>query len=103
MSFICFVCTWGMIVFAFYRSVQTFKAGQAHLARLHQVPCSRCQYFTQDYNLKCTVHPYEALTEEAISCLDFEEASLRPAYPTLANYLEQSTKAVVKPSLTVSH
>ena len=83
-----------MILFAFTRLLQTLKAGQEHLARLHQIPCSGCQYFTGDYSLKCTVHPYEALTEDAISCLDFEKAILQPAYPTLARYLEQSAKTV---------
>lgn len=102
MSFICFVCTWAMIIFAFSRSIQTLKAGRDHLASLHEIPCSQCQYFTQNYSLKCTVHPYEALTQDAINCLDFEEASLRSAYPALSRYLEDSAKTV-KSSLTGSH
>ncbi len=40
--------------------------------RMHQIPCSRCRYFTQDYFLKCTVHPKKALSEEAIGCRDYE-------------------------------
>lgn len=40
--------------------------------RMHQIPCSRCRYFTQDYFLKCTVHPMKALSEDAIGCRDYE-------------------------------
>ncbi len=39
--------------------------------RLHQIPCAKCQYFTGNHHLKCTVQPCFALTEEAINCLDF--------------------------------
>jgi hypothetical protein len=102
MSFILLICTWGIIISAFFRVIQTLKAGRDYLIRLHQIPCSRCQYFTQDYSLKCTVHPYEALTEEAINCLDFEASSLRRTYPALARYLEQSAKDI-KPDLTAGH
>jgi hypothetical protein len=54
---------------------QGFSRGFEQVARMHQVPCNRCAYFTGDYNLKCTVNPYRALTEEAISCRDFERAT----------------------------
>jgi hypothetical protein len=39
---------------------------------MHQIPCSHCQFFTANYQLKCTVHPIEALTEEAIHCPDYD-------------------------------
>ncbi len=60
---------------------RTFKQGWNHLRQLHQVPCSRCAYFTGDYRLKCTVHPVHALTEDAIGCKDFEPASSSPTPP----------------------
>lgn len=50
--------------------------GMRRLQRLHQVPCSRCTFFTGDYRLKCTVHPCKALSEEAIGCLDFEPTTI---------------------------
>lgn len=49
------------------------RDGIARLRRLHQIPCSRCAFFTGDYRLKCTVHPLTALSEEAIGCRDFEQ------------------------------
>ena len=50
----------------------TFKSGINYVKRLHQIPCSRCTFFTGDYRLKCTVHPYSALTETALNCTDYE-------------------------------
>ncbi|MEB3884716.1 hypothetical protein LKE08_14890 [Lyngbya sp. CCY1209] len=48
------------------------KEGLDRLKKLHQIPCSRCAFFTGDYRLKCTIHPCKALSEEAIGCLDYE-------------------------------
>ncbi|MEL7495484.1 MAG: hypothetical protein AAGJ95_16185, partial [Cyanobacteria bacterium J06554_11] len=53
---------------------KTFKRGVNQLKQMHAVPCSQCAYFTGDYRLKCTVNPLTALTEDAISCLDYEPA-----------------------------
>lgn len=57
---------------------KTLIRGQTTLQRLHQIPCHRCAFFTDDYRLKCTVHPYKALSEKAIDCLDYEPAVKRP-------------------------
>ncbi|MGB3692529.1 MAG: hypothetical protein WA896_08375 [Spirulinaceae cyanobacterium] len=38
---------------------------------MHQVPCSNCQFFTNDYRLKCTIKPNIANTEQAIDCSDY--------------------------------
>lgn len=56
---------------------KTFIRGQTTLQRLHRIPCHRCTFFTDDYRLKCTVHPHKALSEEAIDCLDYELAVKR--------------------------
>lgn len=63
--------------------VVAVKDGLDRLKRLHQIPCSRCAFFTGDYRLKCTVHPCKALSEEAIDCLDYEAIApcRRPADP----------------------
>ena len=42
---------------------------------MHQIPCTKCCFFTGDYRLKCTVNPSVANTEQAIDCLDFLEQS----------------------------
>lgn len=38
---------------------------------MHKIPCSQCQYFTNNYRLKCTLQPLIANTELAIDCPDF--------------------------------
>ena len=38
---------------------------------MHQIPCTKCRFFTGDYRLKCTVNPHAANTEKAIDCPDF--------------------------------
>ena len=45
--------------------------GVQDVKTLHEIPCSRCRYFTGEYHLKCPVNPRAALTEAAIDCLDF--------------------------------
>jgi hypothetical protein len=44
-----------------------------YLNQLHQVPCSRCVFFTGEHRLKCTVDPLKAMSIEAINCRDFEQ------------------------------
>ena len=59
------------LLFWVWRLFHTLQQGTSYVRRLHQIPCSRCAYFTGDYRLKCTVHPVSALTEEAIDCRDY--------------------------------
>ncbi|MEA5418260.1 hypothetical protein VB712_03420 [Spirulina sp. CCNP1310] len=40
-------------------------------ATMHRIPCTQCQFFTNQTVLKCTVHPDWANTETAIFCRDF--------------------------------
>ena len=49
--------------------------GTATVKRLHQIPCAGCVYFSEDYALKCTVRPSDALSEAAIDCPDFRPRS----------------------------
>lgn len=62
------------------QGIQSFRQGQDYLRRLHEIPCSQCQFYTHCAALKCTIHPHEALTEAVISCQDFE-----PTYRELHN------------------
>jgi hypothetical protein len=55
-------------------ALKSLRKGWINLVRLHQIPCDRCAFFTGEFNLKCPVHPYKALNEKAIGCLDYEPA-----------------------------
>ncbi|MDJ0531038.1 MAG: hypothetical protein QNJ70_00870 [Xenococcaceae cyanobacterium MO_207.B15] len=43
----------------------------ARAKRMHQIPCTKCCFFTNDHHLKCTIKPYIANTEQAIDCSDY--------------------------------
>ncbi|MDJ0675590.1 MAG: hypothetical protein QNJ36_09465 [Calothrix sp. MO_167.B42] len=63
---------WGLMILFFCSAWHTLKIGTEHLRKMHQIPCSGCDYFTNDYRLKCTVNPIKACSEDAIGCIDFE-------------------------------
>jgi len=71
------VCLWLVLVGFLWSIGEAFIQGRANLQRLHQIPCCGCSFFTNDYHLKCTVHPNTALSEAAIDCLDYEPAIKR--------------------------
>ena len=45
----------------------------AEAKRMHQIPCTKCRFFTGDYHLKCTVNPHIANTEQAIDCSEYQQ------------------------------
>jgi hypothetical protein len=63
---------WGLTVGSFWSLYGLLRDALQTTRRMHQIPCSRCRYFTQDYFLKCTVHPKKALSEDAIGCRDYD-------------------------------
>lgn len=69
---ICFVCAWSLVILAAWSMWSAAKDGIATAQQMHQIPCTGCQYFTDDYRLKCTVNPSIANTEEAIECTDYQ-------------------------------
>ncbi|MBD2494922.1 hypothetical protein BCD64_06465 [Nostoc sp. MBR 210] len=69
---LCALSAWTIMVLLFWSVWTTLEKGIIFLWRLHQIPCHKCEFFTNDYRLKCTVHPKKACSEQAISCLDFE-------------------------------
>lgn len=69
---ICFVIAWTIIILVclnlWTATKDTIKTAQ----KMHKIPCHNCQFFTNNYRLKCTVNPYIANTEEAINCKDYQ-------------------------------
>ncbi|AFY49104.1 hypothetical protein Nos7524_3307 [Nostoc sp. PCC 7524] len=68
----CALSAWAIMILLLWSIWRTLKKGISFLWRLHQVPCHNCEFFTNDYRLKCTVHPKKACSEQAIECIDFE-------------------------------
>jgi len=70
---LCFLMAWlilGVTVGTIYNAI----ASTIHQAKeMHKIPCTGCQFFTNDLRLKCPVQPKIALTEDAIGCRDYWE------------------------------
>ena len=78
-----------------YRAIYSLKKGFDYLEKLHEIPCSKCMYFTGDYRLKCPVNPLAALSEEAVDCRDFQASFNRSS---LANCQTFKTTNFLKSS-----
>lgn len=57
------LCGWSLVSYAI-DAVNRAKI-------MHQIPCTKCRFFTGDYRLKCTINPHVANTEAAIGCNDY--------------------------------
>lgn len=68
----CAFCAWAIVILSIASFGLMLNKGTNHLKKIHDIPCSGCDFFTNDYRLKCTIHPYKACSEEAIGCIDFE-------------------------------
>ncbi|MCU0568513.1 MAG: hypothetical protein MUF49_18195 [Oculatellaceae cyanobacterium Prado106] len=66
-----FLAAWIFLILASWECWSMVQLGVRMTRQMHRIPCSSCMFFTGDYFLKCTVHPSEALTEEAIACRDY--------------------------------
>lgn len=78
---VCIVLAWGFTALLLWNLVVAVRRSAASVRKLHSIPCAGCQYATRDYRLKCSVHPVEAFSEQAIDCRDFEpiETGFHPA------------------------
>jgi hypothetical protein len=69
---ICFVTAWTVILLLVWNLWSTARESVQTAKQMHQIPCANCQFFTNNYRLKCTVHPSVANTEAAIGCKDYQ-------------------------------
>ncbi|MBD2462328.1 hypothetical protein H6G89_14875 [Oscillatoria sp. FACHB-1407] len=69
---LCFVFAWLVMLMVAWSIWSAVRDSFTNAKQMHRIPCANCQFFTNDYHLKCTVHPDTALSEEAVSCMDYE-------------------------------
>ncbi|MFN6484076.1 MULTISPECIES: hypothetical protein [unclassified Nostoc] len=69
---ICFVVAWTVTILLVLNLWTAARDSVSTAKQMHQIPCTGCQFFTDDYRLKCTVRPSIANTEEAIHCRDYQ-------------------------------
>ena len=97
LNILCCTSVWLLVAGFIWSVCLAFRDGIRHLKKLHQIPCNRCQYFTGEHLLKCTVHPCKAFSEDALNCLDFEARTSRvPTIPRRVCHTHVS-KALAQP------
>lgn len=69
------VMAWGLFAVLILTLITAIIDVNKHSRKMHQIPCTDCQYFTGNFYLKCSVNPDIANTELAISCRDFRKKS----------------------------
>ncbi|MDZ7965954.1 MAG: hypothetical protein RMY64_00350 [Nostoc sp. DedQUE08] len=69
---ICFVVAWTVTILVVLSLWTAARDSVSTAKQMHQIPCTGCQFFTDNYRLKCTVRPSIANTEEAIYCRDYQ-------------------------------
>ncbi|MBD2106973.1 hypothetical protein [Nodosilinea sp. FACHB-13] len=70
---------WAMVLVSVLAILLAVDDGMQRLRRLHQVPCFHCQYYTNSPYLKCPVCPFDAGSEAALCCTDYQPAACTPA------------------------
>lgn len=73
---LCFCFAWSFIFLLGWTLWQGIKDTAMRSRQMHQIPCTRCQFFTNTHYLKCTVRPSIANTEQAIYCSDYYSQDL---------------------------
>jgi hypothetical protein len=72
---VCLVCAWIFVAMLFLTLKNAVSAVADRAKQMHQIPCTNCQFFNNDYRLKCSVNPHIANTENAIDCCDYRDRS----------------------------
>lgn len=68
---LCFLSAWLLSALVLLTVFGAAKDIVERSKQMHQIPCSDCQFFTNNHRLKCTVNPHIACTEEAVGCSDY--------------------------------
>ncbi|MFN6558839.1 MAG: hypothetical protein RMY28_003415 [Nostoc sp. ChiSLP01] len=82
LAHVCFMIAWGILVYLVScfckaledppQNVTQDKDEIVSIKTVQQHPCKKCQFFKNNYYLKCAVHPDIALTKEALNCSDYK-------------------------------
>jgi hypothetical protein len=72
LGMICLLVAWLTVFAAIGNAIVGLTAAARRGRTMHQIPCSRCAFFTNDYRLKCSVDPIVAGSEAAIDCPHYE-------------------------------
>ena len=51
---ICFISAWAIMTLIAWSLYSAVRDGVATTQKMHQIPCTNCQFFTGYYRLKCS-------------------------------------------------
>ncbi|WP_414514017.1 hypothetical protein [Nostoc sp. PCC 9305] len=81
LAHISFMFVWAIVVFLVSSVCKALEDPPENAAQdkdeivsikhLEQHTCKKCQFFNNNYFLKCAVHPTTALTKQALNCSDY--------------------------------
>ncbi|WP_392533471.1 hypothetical protein [Nostoc sp. C117] len=80
LAHISFLLVWGIVVYLvsyFCKSLENATQNKDEIVstkHLDQHPCKNCQFFNNNYYLKCAVNPSTTLTKEALNCSDYKSS-----------------------------
>ncbi|NJN62743.1 MAG: hypothetical protein HC795_15585 [Coleofasciculaceae cyanobacterium RL_1_1] len=72
LGIICVAVAWLTVFAAIGNAIVGLTEAAHRMRTMHQIPCSRCAFFTNDHRLKCSVDPIVAGSEAAINCPHYE-------------------------------
>ncbi|MBD2680546.1 MULTISPECIES: hypothetical protein [Nostoc] len=82
LAHVCFMMAWGILVYFVSCFCKALEEPQQNVTQdkdeivsiktVQQHPCKKCQFFKNNYYLKCAVNPSIALTKEALNCSDYK-------------------------------
>lgn len=79
---LCFAIAWIFTISLGWTLLSATRDAVVRAKQMHNIPCTNCQFFTNDYRLKCTIRPSVANTEQATNCSDYSPCKKAFAFTT---------------------
>lgn len=75
---ICFVAVWAAVVCVIADTWKLNRKDMKTSKDIAQLPCKKCQFFSNNPYVKCAVNPCVAMTTAANECQDYRPRDRRP-------------------------
>ncbi|MBW4439785.1 MAG: hypothetical protein KME10_00840 [Plectolyngbya sp. WJT66-NPBG17] len=79
---ICFMAIWAGVVCIIADTWKLNRKEVKTTRNLAQLPCKKCQFFSNNPYMKCAVNPHMAMTPDATDCSDFRSRSAKTIHST---------------------
>lgn len=79
---ICFIAIWAGVVCVIADTWKLNRKEVKTTRQIAQLPCKKCQYFSNNPYMKCAVNPYVAMTPAANDCSEFRSRNPKATHST---------------------